>query len=542
MIAIVRSKKFPFNTKFPLPPINLPLLVSFAFHGLFFTAILPNLTLDSNDLDNINSLSDTPVIELNTIEQTRLPDLSPQEFFNWNGMTPLPNDYNSSIPNEIPLPQTNNFPDSSINPNFQFPLINNSNNAIANLPPPPSFSPTPIYIPNYSVDVNLPQPTNLPPPPPLNANAFNDLPPNLDSVGNVIDIEAESEDKSAIREKLFPHESNPKPPNPRDLINSKLTPNINQSPSNLSPNNQNSQPPQSTVAMTSPTIQPSYEKLNEVLTKEDKNTSNEEANKNDVAWRASVKIVKPVTMNVVGIYPRDACIRQLEGTTTYGVTVNPLGKVINTQLLKSSGYPLFNNQALRQIQGRTFNNDTGVTQAYHIYVDFKYDPKICPSLSLSNLGNIPPQQPPVKAPVVETPAPKNPNSDVNQPNKIVNPPLNNNTNEVEIKTHENKQPSAIIIPSQPDSNPTKLPMKEKTPTPSTSKIDTPLVPIKPQPQENSEIKPVVEKVAKPLSKPLTSVEKPSPSISPSNNNNNLDPIKPLPPLEPLPDSDKPENN
>lgn len=86
-------------------------------------------------------------------------------------------------------------------------------------------------------------------------------------------------------------------------------------------------------------------------------------------------------------------LKKLEGTTTYGVVVNSMGNVVDTQLIKSSGYNLFNEQALKQINARQFENTGNGNIPYHVYVNFQYDTKVCPSVSLSNLGNVPQSSP-----------------------------------------------------------------------------------------------------------------------------------------------------
>ena len=133
------------------------------------------------------------------------------------------------------------------------------------------------------------------------------------------------------------------------------------------------------------------------LEKKTENTSNEDARKNYVDWAKKVQTVQAKEVTLQGTYPRDACIRKLEGTSTYGVTVNASGTVVNTTLIKSSGYGIFNNQALSQINGRSFANSSGGNQPYHVYVNFKYDQNICPSLSVDNIGKVAAPKTPVVA-------------------------------------------------------------------------------------------------------------------------------------------------
>lgn len=146
---------------------------------------------------------------------------------------------------------------------------------------------------------------------------------------------------------------------------------------------------------------------------EDKtNTSDEEARKNYVNWVASTKQVKPTELNITGIYPKDACIKKLKGTTVYGVVVNTQGRVTSSELIKSSGYPVFNQQAKQQVQSRRFNNNTGNSKAYRVNVNFNYSSKICPSLSVPQTAE------PTKAPTTPaTPASSEPKKTSEEPQK-----------------------------------------------------------------------------------------------------------------------------
>lgn len=516
MVATAKTKNLSLKFQKLIPPINFPLLLSLACHGLFFLAIFPKLQLNSNGMSDSDRMSSTSVVELNAIEQTRLPDLTPQQFFSWDGMINSLPDGNNQMPNSqlpnIPLP------DGNFN-SFQFPLIDNSNSAIVNLPPPPSLPPSfddaPIYLPQYSFNDSIPQPANqLPPPPPLDANAMADLPPNMsmDSPENVIDIEAQ-DNQAEIRQNLFPVETTEEDLSPRQWINrnnQQIAENANSNTLANYPTGENSQPQESTIAMTSPPITAkNYQELGESLQAENQSTSNEEARKNYVSWAAQeTKTGKPKEMTITGIYPRDACIRRLEGEATYGVTVNPQGRVTNTQLIKSSGYPLFNNQAFRQIQGMGFNN-TGIPEAYHVRVNFKYNPNICPSLSLSNVGKFEPQKP--SANTVNPPSTNITKPEKTEPTKIINPrPTNPEIPVKPVNTPSNEQPitpppQSIPVPVIQEKNqpPTTSNSPNPQPIPNPELIESretppPLPPVKPV---KPEVNPPVENQGNPVFPP-----------------------------------------
>ena len=146
-------------------------------------------------------------------------------------------------------------------------------------------------------------------------------------------------------------------------------------------------------------------------------TTNEEARKNYVAWLSVIKEVQPEELTFTGTYPRDACIRRLEGTSVYGTLVDAQGKVTDLELIKGAKYPIFNQQASKNISARTLANNTGNIKPYRITVNFKYDPEICPSLTLPSLrkdNNPETETPPSSSPIPpqKEPDPSNTKSDL----------------------------------------------------------------------------------------------------------------------------------
>ncbi len=431
MVTTTSSKTLSLKTYKVIQEINWSLLVSISVHGLFFTLILPQWNPRNNSEIN---LGDTPVVELNDIEQTRLPNLNPRNSFNWDTLKTLPPSDNLLPPLSainIPLPPVNN---------TEFFVPSFDSGTITNLPAPPSLPPATNLPPiNYSYNVdNLPTPKELPAPPPLNENTMATLPlaindDNLSTnfipstTGKVGDIDTDPQREAEIRQKLFANSDVEIISNPRDLINGKIPQTYTQKDS------------RGNIIIIQPSeVRPNYTSISSKLQKQVENTSDEEARKNYVAWAKEVQSITPKQLTFTGIYPKDACVGKLEGTTTYGVTVNPSGGVINTQLIKSSGYPLLNDQALKQIRSRNFANDSGSSQPYHVYVNFKYDSQICPSLSVPNVGETPATNS-VKPAEVNTPAINNIQRIIKTPSATPKP-----------ETQENK-PSKVSIPqtSQP---------------------------------------------------------------------------------------------
>jgi len=429
-----------------LKKINWSLFGSIALHGVFFTILLPELGLNSESGDN---LGDTPVIELNAAEQQRLPqfDNNNQGFYNWNNINPVPQFDNGMGP--IPIPDLNS---------LQFPEYDDN---FASLPAPPpfpsqdGFNYTP---PSFNSINNIPRPINLPAPPPIDTSAIAPLPPSFNNdptsninnfdnnlEGRVIDIVPKSpEEEREIRRAIFEGRENINIPDARDVFNNR-TPQENPT---IAANPNISENPQDNPSANQGNSSIDINQMRENLTKQEENTSDEEARKNYVAWLQDVKNPTPKEITITANYPKDACVTQIEGTATYGINVTPEGAITDTKLIKSSGYPLFNNRALQEIQAKTFPNTTSANQPYHVYVNFKHNPEICPSLSVSNAGQIPtPTAPNPEA--VATPE-NSPNN--TQPSQSQTPSTPPETPQTQTPTN----PPRNTQPSQPQTPPTQV--------------------------------------------------------------------------------------
>ena len=411
-------------------PVNISVLASVGIHGVLLGVILPEWGVDTQSNQDI-TLSNTPVIELNEFEQTRLPNLS---WSRGNLLAKLPSP-NTQIPNL-----------STLQPN--------------------SRTSSALPLPSYpSSSLNIPTPSTLPPPPPLGAIDSTVIAKSPASRRLTLPLEAEDLNMKT-RKSLFPALANEQQIDPRELINRRAFLNkrnqerpIAANPSNSNINQRNSNSNRA-VFKSPPAKPPSYPRLSSMLQQDASNTTNEEARKNYVGWLKDVEEVKPQQVTLTGVYPKDACIRKLEGTTTYGVTVNAQGKVIDSRLIKSGGYPLFNQQALTQIQERSFANSTGGSQPYHVYVNFNYNPDVCPSLTLSG----------VNAPPAESKSNPNP-----QLNRDSTPKLEQN--------QQQSTPAAI-------NSPPKSPL-------DTEKVNPPLSPANPETQP-----PQPQSTTSPTDKPL----------------------------------------
>ena len=112
-------------------------------------------------------------------------------------------------------------------------------------------------------------------------------------------------------------------------------------------------------------------------------TTDEEAQENEANWFAKIEPMEVEVIDIEGKYPEDACFSELEGTTIYGVLVNERGKVRDLDLIKSSGYRIFNLQAINDIITGSYDSEIDQYKAYQVSVDFVYNQQVCPGKSIS---------------------------------------------------------------------------------------------------------------------------------------------------------------
>ena len=311
---------YPKLTSKLLQPHIIALLASVGIHVMLFK--IPDF-----DLEKVTSPQQpeteqrtVKLVYLNSAERNRLPNIS--------SIPP-----NSSIQSRIPnLPNIPNYqsliphPLQSIYPQATLPTQT------------PLPSPLPLPNANYS---HIP---NYPPPPPLLPS--NNLPP----LANMPDLPPQETATT----------TNPTPPEP---VEETATPQE-----------------QELVARRQATLLTEVQQLAHRLQLDDSNTSKKEARNNYVNWIIAIKNVQPEQLEITGTYPQDACIAKLTGTTAYGIVVDDSGNVTDLKLIQSSGYPLLNEKAIADIQKYNFTNQT--TKPYLVFINYKYDNKICPSLNM----------------------------------------------------------------------------------------------------------------------------------------------------------------
>ncbi|XTZ11656.1 MAG: TonB family protein, partial [cyanobacterium endosymbiont of Rhopalodia inflata] len=234
------------------------------------------------------------------------------------------------------------------------------------------------------------------------------------------------------------------------------------------------------------------------------NTTNEDARRNDAQWMAKIgnSVTKKENWQALrGDYPKTACLRHLEGTAIYGITVNPGGDVDkNPYLIKSSGYGLLNQQAFNQIKSTNFSTD-GQLQHYRVRISFNFDPKICPAVTQSPQNQqdklITPETPAEPAKLTSDKKPEPTIEEMSTPETPVEPAKLTSDKKPELTIGEMSTPETPVEPAKLTS--------DKKPEPTIEEMSTPETPVEP---------------AK-----LTSGKKPEPTTIPSLSKN----VPPLPP-------------
>lgn len=333
---------------------QIALLVSLGFHLLLYKYGFPNLLFTTKNLSGSPTVS---TIELNSVEQARLPDLDP----------------------ELVIPEFNNTPLDGAVPPIALPAyIDPEMGDLTDLPTiPVPLLPNFDNLPSYSSDISLPpigDLSSLPVPPPLE---------NLDSLAEP---------------PLTPVTELPEEPEPLQ----EETPVATKTPVTSTEKPEEEKPtPEAIAAVREQKLQGNLQDISSSLQKQNLGNTDEDARKNYVDWISRIQEIKPEVIAFEGVYPKDACIRRLEGTSVYGVVVDSSNQIISSELLKSAAYPVFNQQAIKDIEKYDFGNQTQETKPYQVTVDYKYDADICPSLTLPSLR----KENETTTPKLETPPP-----------------------------------------------------------------------------------------------------------------------------------------
>ena len=387
---------------------NLSFAASLGIHALILAIILPNF-LNNPAQEPKKELRNVNLIELNPLEQSRLPSLDSS----LSSLPGLPN-LNSSSSSLPPLPAMDGIHNSTLPP---LP-------SVSSLPPLPPLSSLPsvnIYSPpvaSISSSGRLPIPRNFPTSTPSLPS-----PPSVPTLS-----ENNNRPRGTNNQQLQPY---------FDPYRDNLTPDeLRNSPRSASQQAQeqlnNSLARTSEPNGQSPIDEQRRQQLRwemreglRSLEADKSNTSNEEAMRNQVDWLTRVQKTNPnalnelnqpnqgsrgiTTVNLTGNYPATACSRQLAGTAVYGVTVDGQGRLSSEpQLIKSAGFPIFNQQAAGEVRSTRFNNPSGESRIYQVRVSFAPNPEVCrgaianppkPEGSNLNTRNSPPVTPAIETPL-----------------------------------------------------------------------------------------------------------------------------------------------
>lgn len=355
-------------------PTSIAVMASVGIHALVGVA-LPYLPLSSQEKPQTRRT--VQLVELTPTEQSRLPQLSqlPLTLPPTGQLPPLSSLYpplpkNSSLYNLPPVSSTLpanglglRLPRSQSTTRSRSPIQfqNSRNLRIFNgstriQPPPQWMRPSPA-LSQLLDQQNLKPATSLPPAPTSNTATGQTASPNPTPV------KPESQERP-----------------PTEVASS--TP-----PSQPSSQTPKSSVPSTPVSVTQRQQQLIAQRLAEIrqerenLRADNTNTSQDDAKRNDVAWRLQTQqTVKEKQLALTGTYPKAACFKQLKGTAVYNILVDGNGKPSNVQLIRSAGYPILNQQAEKQINSHGFEK-TGEPRFYQVSVNFEYNKAVCPTLT-----------------------------------------------------------------------------------------------------------------------------------------------------------------
>ncbi|MEI6381289.1 MAG: energy transducer TonB [Cyanobacteriota bacterium ELA615] len=351
----------------PKPPLkispiinSLPFLLSTLAHIAILAIFLPKISSISSSNTIKNAFNKVNIINLTPAERAQLPNLSTGNVVPAQSVGTLANNavvslplQKSSLPPLPSLPALTPLPNSSKLP----PLP-----VLPPLPPIPTVKPLPYY------------PRQIARP----------LLPPLPTFNNKKIIARGSLPQAKLRPKFEPIKQ---PPKPDDLINERFKTNqtlsqrfnnsgsFDTSNSKLTPQEQWRE---KLIAQRTAEIQ--QKRL--ALEHNGSNTTEQDAMVNYAKWSGNrfgeIKS-KPIIYPLDGNYPKEACSSRLEGTAVIGIVVDSTGNVgPEIELIKSSGYPILNQQALAQVQMlRQVPNTTAIARPYLAQVNFQYNPDIC---------------------------------------------------------------------------------------------------------------------------------------------------------------------
>jgi outer membrane biosynthesis protein TonB len=445
-----------------LVPSSLGIVGSIAFHSIFFSMGLSNFASAQIGKEKEDIV---PVIELTAEERQRLPNNNSSFDLSsinnpFNSSKSTGNSSNNSNTNLIPTPNArvtipNNSPSltyyRNLDNNYLFPTApnnyvgmgtnkgtsNNIDSGSTRIITTPSRIGT---LPNLGTTtqrkIQTQNDSPLFPPAPPNVVSTNKTDKDTDTNTNTntdreIMPNSVSNTMGGLQASKFQvNEDN----NQQDNLNTTENNDRTTNSTTATNNNNNDDRSPSSIVSTEERVRDRQRALAKIyrqrqlsMSRDEKNTTDREANDNYLAWLEETKNTKPNRMTIAGTYPKDACLRRLQGNVIYGVTISQ-GKASNLNLIQSSGYPIFNQQAATDIQGRTFfDNLSGATQ---ITVTFNDKDLVC-------TGKVVKPDETIETPQVVTPTTEAKPLETPQDN-----PEETSNNDDEAREEEEKTPNA----------------------------------------------------------------------------------------------------
>jgi TonB family protein len=346
-------------------PSAVSALASLGAHVLFFLALpfLPYAAMKAKEPEIKRSVG---VVQLTPEEQKRLPDFSTSSPIELPPIAQPPKSGSSGLFSLNPpkLPASSSPP--AIDP-------------LPTLPPLPIFIPPPTQIPSYSIQIpTTPALPRITKPAPSASSRINPPPP---ATGESVQVPVEQGPASNQG-------------NNSNQDNNSGAEQPNQQP-NQSANQQSEQQNQKVAVSPSPRtneqilagLQARQAELRQLFTYSPQGTSVEDGNTAFLSWFQEAygrpygqDEAKPQQGKIEAEYPRLACPLKQSRSAVIGAIVDANNKLTSEpKVLQSSGYPLFNQEALKAVESYSFNNSTGNQQSYLIRVEFNYDQKNCPA-------------------------------------------------------------------------------------------------------------------------------------------------------------------
>jgi len=379
---------------------NLALLASLGIHGLLWV-VLPNIPFHSKPVEadlqqSIGVVQLTPE-ELSRLPQTATPPVELPAFATQpSALPPLPPPPNLGLFSQIPsgVPNSSNYKDLlkvPFQPQFQdlaqLPVPNQNRPApaqpdIQNVPIPFQFEqrlppPPPALALRQPANSQLPAQQKLPPPPAAWRQPTNSQLPTV-----------------AVKPAPMPDFLTRLPalPAPTPGSNSAATP----TPSASQPQ---------VLSSTQPKV--SQELIAALLARREQLRQSSQASSSgstlvaateDLSnWVAEVNPTSWHKLTISPDYPKQACPRQLAGTASVLVLVNPQGNITNgPRLNKTTGSSILDGAALAAVKAYEFKSISDARQAYLFGVEYKYDSANCtatPSAAPNNHNSVTPATP-----------------------------------------------------------------------------------------------------------------------------------------------------